>query len=281
MKNADTGTFDSVFRQKPPQRDLKLLGAGENITLVELCVFLPGWLKHGDIAQRFWFDGLDRNHIVNILNWHCDLARDGVTPNLITNWMNKAMRRLTGDKKWTHKSNVVSLDRSHWDPNNLTLTDCKLNIEHAQRKGRGSRLVAQRVPFRSLAQHVRQMPQGVDGLDLTRFVQYAKDHPLEELWFPQDFGYLVQKLGTVRVEKAHLGAEISKRWIAPVAKDQESQAAQMACHTRAFHPLTFGDTVTESSHRIEAKSSKQSKYFLSCPKGNKTNMCRHFRSSCR
>ena len=266
MKNADTGTFDSVFRQKPPKRDLKLLGAGENITLVELCVFLPSWLKHGDISQRFWFDGLDRNHIVNIMNWHGDLARaDGVTPNLITNWMNKSMRRLTGNNKWTHKSYAAALDRSNWDPTNLSLGDCKLNLEHEQRKRRGSRNVIDRVPFGSLGDHVWKMPQGVDGLDLTRFVQYARDHPQEELWFPQDFGYLAQKLGTVRVEKGHLGAEIAKRWSAPVAKDQEPRAARMKSRTGALQTLAFGETVAEGSHRCQEESPRQSKCFTSCP----------------
>jgi hypothetical protein len=269
MKNADTGTFDSVFRQKPPKRDLKLLVAGENITLVELCVFLPTWLKHGDISKRFWLDGLDRNHIVNIMNWHCSLARtEGVTPNLITNWMNKSMRKLIGNKKWTHKSYAAGLDRSNWDPTNLTLADCKLNTEHEQRKkGRGSRSVIDRVPFGSLGDHVENMPQGVDGLDLTRFVQYARDHPQEELWFPQDFGYLAQKLGTVRVEKGHLGVEIAKRWTAPVAKEQEPQAAQLANHTGALQTLVFGESVAEGSCRCEGESYGQSKYFSFCPKG--------------
>jgi hypothetical protein len=269
MKNADTGTFDTVFSQKAPKRDLKLLGAGERITLVELCVFLPNWLKHGDISKQFWLGGLDRNHIVNIMNWHCSLARaGGVTPNLITNWMNKSMRKLTGNNKWTHKSYAAGLDRSDWDPTNLTLAECKLNKEHAQRKkGRGSISVIDKVPFGSLGDHVEQMPQGVDGLDLTRFVQYARDHPQEELWFPQDFGYLAQKLGTVRVEQAHLGVEIAKRWCAPVAKEQESQAAQLANHNSALQTPFFGESIAEGSRRFQGELYGQSKCFSSCPKG--------------
>ena len=275
MKNADTGTFDSVFRQKAPARDLKLLGIGENITLVELCVFLPNWLKHGDVSKRFWLDGLDRNHIVNIMNWHCSLARtEGVTQNLITNWMNKSMRQLTGNKKWTHKSYAAGLDRSDWSQTNLTLAGCQLNIEHEQkRKDQGARSVIERVPFGSLGDHVETFPQGVDGLDLTRFVQYAREHPQEELWFPQDFGYLAKMLGTVHVEQGHLGAEIAKRWVAPLAKDQKSQAAQLADHTGTLQTMVFGESVARSSHRYEGEISRKGKSFLSCLKGIQTDFC--------
>lgn len=141
------------------------------------------------------------------------------------------------------------------------------------KKGRGSRSVIDRVPFGSLGDHVEKFPQGVDGLDLTRFVRYAREHPEEELWFPQDFGYLAKKLGTVRVEQGHLGEEIAKRWDAPVAKDQESQAAQLADHTGTLQTLGFGESVARGSHRYEGEVSREGKSFLSCLKGIQTDFC--------
>lgn len=206
-----TGTFDSVFIQQPPSEHLRLLPAPARITAVEICTFLPMWLKNADVSKRLYFNGIKGRHIAHILKHHVGLAREETKPNLFTYWMNNGMKKLTGNAKWTYAQDGVALDKSTWDPNSLTLTGCRLNIEHTMAR-KGTKVVLQNIKFSALARHVIEMPQGHDRLDLTRFVEYAVAHPEEDLQFPRDFNTLIQKLGSISVEPGHLDGAVAARW---------------------------------------------------------------------
>lgn len=219
-----TGTFDFVFAQDIPSVDLKLLSGGQDLGAVEIVTFFPHWLRNGDVARRLLMNGSTQAHFVNVLSSHCHLARGNMNPNTVLKWLQEGMRKITGNPNWARRKHLVHMSRTNCNPNNLTLLGCRLNIEHQPRRC-AKRVIIQSISFHELGRHVRQMPQGDDRLDLTRFVEYAMRHPEEGLQFPQDFDILAQKLGTAQVSPRHLDAAAAARWSQRRAIVQQPQTA--------------------------------------------------------
>ncbi|XPT01398.1 hypothetical protein M3J09_010534 [Ascochyta lentis] len=248
-----THTFDAVFKKSPPSKDLRLPTGGHNIGAVELCTFLPDSLKNHDVCRRLFINGLNRHHISNIINHHLQLARGDVTPNLVLKWMQASMRRVTGDKNWTYTKDAKKIDRKNWNTNDLTLTGCKLDIEHKPPQD-PKRIKVEHYPFHLLGQHVKLMPQGEDRLDLTRCVEYALDHPQENLQFPQDFGMLVERLGgPTKVTPGNLDSAVATRWESPLARI--GQAQMIPFPSEAVQKTFGGESLAyESKGAMEAET---------------------------
>ncbi|KAF3052360.1 hypothetical protein E8E11_010735 [Didymella keratinophila] len=245
----DTGPYTKNFVGDVPSKNLVLPNGLMEITAVEIIAYCPYWLKNGDVAKRLLMNGFEWPHIAEVLNFHCNTARGDISYNWVLKAVQPGMRKLTGNPKWTHNKNMLLMRRKGWSANDLTLAGCLLDAQYPAPRGLG-RGIVQSYPFRMLGDHLKQRPQGDDALNLTRCVEYAIQHPEEDLEFPRDFQMLVQKLGPVLVTPQHLDAAAVTRWTPsqnPVQQPRSTNRALLAPMTQILAPASQQSQAETSS----------------------------------
>jgi len=164
------------------------------------------------------------------------------------------MKSITEQAKWARRTDLAHISRTNWNANDITLTGYRLNIEHHPAP-RGSRSVIQNIPLRDLGRHVRQLPEGNDEVDLTRFVKYAMQHPEEDLQYPRDFDMLAQKLGRPPLTSQHVDGAAATRWSQPKPITQQVQTVPPAAYFPAAQnlaaPVHQPPAARSTSHNVD------------------------------
>ncbi|CBX99024.1 predicted protein [Plenodomus lingam JN3] len=148
-----------------------------NITLAEICAFLPQSIKSWDIIDRLIWNGVTTVTLVTMINKFRDMPRGNIENSAIYRMMKgQAGHRARQEpqyKGWTVGAHQNIPKPPGYDPGSNTAPD---------------------VLFRDLANGVKIWPSEFDALDLTRCVHYCVDHPEEDWFYPSDFGRLLAGL---------------------------------------------------------------------------------------
>jgi hypothetical protein len=176
-----------------------------NVTGVEILTYLPQWVKSWDVTERLVENGWTQSAMAKVINKHRTMGHGKILTNAVYRMMQSAAKhrfKVTGDTKWEdwrgHSHHIFT---PGWDTTNLSLRGFRtpretyrLNV--SKQSG---------IPFKSLADGVKEMPQGDDALDLTRMIQHHVDHPDETWNFPDDWDSLLSHLGgPEEVREEHL-----------------------------------------------------------------------------
>jgi hypothetical protein len=230
MPQKDTkGLFDDA-----PPRDLafppeELLLADEErlaipITLCEIFAFLVNWYRTYPVAFRCASNGLTTQLAKQMIHYYRVAGHKGEVGNstlckIIGNAMGACGLHMypevtksgdTKDEPWSltrHANNNTKNYWGPWDHRKLTLTGFRHD-------GNSSSSEDENVSFASLAEGVQRFPsvQHGDGSNLTRCVQYAVAHPLEDLQFPRDLKSLTYRLGRLPVVAENYDLALVDRW---------------------------------------------------------------------
>jgi hypothetical protein len=230
MPQKDTkGLFDDA-----PSRDLafppeELLLADEEklaipITLCEIFTFLVNWYRTYPIAFRCASNGLTTQLAKQMIHYYRVAGHKGEVGNsilckIVGNAMGACGLHIypevtksgdTKDEPWSltrHANNNTKNYWGPWDHQKLTLTGFRHD-------GNSSSSEDENVSFASLAKGVQRFPsvQRGDGSNLTRCVQYAVAHPLEDLQFPRDLKSLTYRLGRLPVVAENYDLALIDRW---------------------------------------------------------------------
>jgi hypothetical protein len=216
-----------LFGEAPP-RDLAFPSEDEEqraipVTAVELLVFCPNWARTLPVAFRLASNDCTNSVAVKIINHHRIPSDKGeVMKNTFCTIMLNAFRSggvfmylimekgVPKMKKWTSTHHRQFNTKDHygvWNHGKLTLAGYKHD-------GRSSNEVVKNVRFESLAINLKRFPsmEFGDGLNLTRCVQYALEHPEEDLMFPKDFAYLANRLDVYPIRDKHYDQATFARW---------------------------------------------------------------------
>jgi hypothetical protein len=206
------------------------------VTATEILTLLPNTIRSHDMIFRLASNGMTAKAAAAIMNYFRTPPPKGpITQNTLCITFQNVMRE-RGTYQW--QSNGVTVEWSlknhrkfdaqgqQWDHRNLALTGLHPDLNHPND-------LIDNVPFRELANGVQRFPavSTGDGLNLTRCVLYARDHPNEHLLFPRDFMALTQRLGAIPVQAHHEDGETFKRWndgTPPAAVQQSMPGAVQA-----------------------------------------------------
>jgi hypothetical protein len=194
------------------------------ITITELVVLLNNWaVRTYPGVFRGVSNGLSVQNVVDMINYHHTPGNKGpVTISPFRHAMTRAMRAcrlhiytttkngVTKVKSWTpglHQSEGTKNFHGTWDHTKLTLTGFRHD-------GLSSKNTTANVSFKSLAKGVKRFPsvKSGDGLNLTRYVQYAVANPQEKLEFPRDLKLLADRLGRWPIGAEHYDVATVTRW---------------------------------------------------------------------
>lgn len=198
-----------------------------NVTAVELLTFFPRWLKSSDVIERFVSNGATTRSITDIVDAHRE-TKNPAYDAYFHNVMVPRMRALGDDRA------VTGIDYRKWnpsshiplplhDPTRLDISGMRTYTQIATTLGKtvrtgGTDYNCSAIPFYELAQRIKRFPSGPDALNLTRCVEYARDHPFENWMWPDDFERMVTHVFGVdnpqgQIPAAwHLDAEAFNRW---------------------------------------------------------------------
>ncbi|KAF2849647.1 hypothetical protein T440DRAFT_361566, partial [Plenodomus tracheiphilus IPT5] len=189
-----------------------------NITLAEICAFLPQSIKSWDLIDRLIWNGVVTVTLVTMINNMRTMPRGKVISSTIYRMMKGPMdQRAKTDpayKNWTVGRHQNITKPSSYDENSVSVAGFRPPNSY-----RGSTTVPN-IPFRDLANGVKQWPSGDDALDLTRCVRYCVDNSEEEWVYPDEFEDLLTHLddfGPATVRPEHTDAESVNRNTKPTA----------------------------------------------------------------
>ncbi|KAJ4989683.1 hypothetical protein SVAN01_04900 [Stagonosporopsis vannaccii] len=193
-----------------------------NLTVSEILAYLPHWLKSVDVILRMVNHGGRSVIITHLLNKYRKMPTTTFAPNSTTVMIHYAMRRV-GKPGWTIGSRGNFENDREYDEDSLYVGDFRpprlthpksASSKYKMEKEKFQRnWVADPVPFKDLALHVKEHPSGDDALDLTRCVDYALRNSDEEWLFPDDFAQLVEHLGgPLPVTHSHLDRQLFERY---------------------------------------------------------------------
>ncbi|KAJ4337676.1 hypothetical protein N0V95_008257 [Ascochyta clinopodiicola] len=207
----------SILGPHAPTSHLALPIGGEELTVVEITVFLTRYLRSFDVCGRVTKNGVTRRQLGNMVAYHRILPKP-LQYGSIGRMLEGAQWDIHGRVKesgtnWTIRD-ATKADLTNWDASDLSTRGYQLNFE---RQGK-SDLKKNSLSFEDLAIDVESMPQGHDALYLTRCVEYAVLHP-GVYRYPRDFEPLIQLTGgpIIKTPEYYDGAA-GARWEQPRAK---------------------------------------------------------------
>jgi hypothetical protein len=181
-----------------------------NVTLPELAAFLPNSIKSWDAVDRVIGNGATSAVIARMINGFRTMDRGKIESNSVYRMMKAPMdKRAEGDARyfgWKPSTHNDIEKPEDWDPTSISVAGFRTAVSG---KKKGS---FPGIPFKDLANGVKNKPTGLDALDLTRAVQYCEDHPDEEWTYPDDYERLVNHLGPALVRTGHQDAEAIERY---------------------------------------------------------------------
>ena len=178
-----------------------------NITIAEICIFLPQWTGSRDIVGRILSNGGTQRKAALIMIAHrSGMSHAKAVTSMILKKFDRAMRPVYG-ADWKPFHFVPAPDH---DANSIDVAGFRTQFQLHPNLSRNESNAS--VNFRTLANDVVNMPSGPDALDLTRFVQYALDNPDQDFLFPDDWATLTQLLGLHPKTDAHTDTEVYKRY---------------------------------------------------------------------
>tara|TARA_R110002003_G_scaffold42_1_gene3060 strand:+ start:1677 stop:3251 length:1575 start_codon:yes stop_codon:yes gene_type:complete len=206
-----------IFGRGIPPRNLRFPSFG-NITAVEICTFLPEWLRSKDIVNRLIQNGFTTDELTKIVNHHRQSPKThSAMNNTMCHVLQKPMTEC-GFEGWTvqkHQKGTYDAKNPNWDPDNLSLNGMHVQSEipgHSGKYGNGNAL--NNVSFTKLAVGVQNLPDATtgDALDLTRCVAFAVQNAHLDLQFPRDFEQVARHLGLAVVRAEHYDRTAAARW---------------------------------------------------------------------
>lgn len=140
------------------------------LTAYEVLAFLPNSLRSSNTVYRFASNGATPRAICAIVNSALDLQNQW-TGSQCGSTLTQVMDRagFTGWKITAHWEWHIAL-KDTWEESNLNVDGFKTPEEPQEADNLNK---SRNVPFRDLAESVRRWPQGEEGLDLTRMVEYS------------------------------------------------------------------------------------------------------------
>jgi hypothetical protein len=181
-----------------------------NVTLPELSAFLPNSIKSWDVIDRVIGNGATSAVIARMINGFRTMDRGKIESNSVYRMMKAPMdKRAEGDSRyvdWKPSTHNDIEKPEDWDPTSVSVSGFRTAVSG---KKKGS---FPGIPFKDLANGVKNKPSGLDALDLTRAVQYCEDHQDEEWTYPDDYERLVNHLGPAPVRIGHQDAAAIARY---------------------------------------------------------------------
>jgi hypothetical protein len=214
------------------------------ITAPEAVTYLPNMLRSHDMIFRFASNGITNKIVAAMINFYRAPPPNGpLKENTLCIVLQNVMRDC-GIYQWQLNGMPVQWSlRNHrrfnpqgqqWNLHDLSLTGLHPDLNSP------SELV-DNVPFHHLAIGVRRFPavSTGDGLNLTRCVLYARDHPNQGLVFPRDFVALTQRLGALPVQTRNEDGPTFDRWkngTLPTAVEPSFPGAVQLLHPGPVQP---------------------------------------------
>jgi hypothetical protein len=249
-----------IFGRGIPPRNLRFPSFGR-ITAVEICTFLPEWLRSKDIVNRLIQNGFTTDELTKIVNHHRQSPKThSAMNNTMCHVLQKPMTEC-GFEGWTvskHQKGTYDAKNPNWDPDNLSLNGLQVQSEipgHSGKFGNGKAL--DNVPFTKLAVGVQNMPDATtgDALDLTRCVAFAVQNAHLDLQFPRDFEQVARHLGLAVVRDEHYDRNAAGRW-RRMPKPKPVQTPDQGKVTRA-KKSGAGKVTAKDRHHTMAKGANK------------------------
>jgi hypothetical protein len=249
-----------IFGRGIPPRNLRFPSFGR-ITAVEICTFLPEWLRSKDIVNRLIQNGFTTDELTMVINHHRQSPKThSAMNNTMCHVLQKPMLEC-GYEGWTvqkHQKGTYDAKNPSWDPDNLSLNGMHVQSEipgHSGKFGNGKAL--DNVPFVKLAVGVQNFPDATtgDALDLTRCVAFAVQNAHLDLQFPRDFEQVARHLGLAVVRDAHYDRNAAARW-RQMPKPKPVQTPNQGNVTRA-KKSGAGKVTAKDRHHTVAKGANK------------------------
>jgi hypothetical protein len=194
-----------IFKPYAPPYNLPFPDSAQ-LTAYELLAFLPNSLRSPDVIYRFVSNGASRRALWALINSARDLEKEW-TANRCGSTITKVMNQ-AGFLGWTTKIH------EHWHaPRKSSWDETHLGVAGFTTPGDSNEGDEPSIQFKNLANSIRRWPQGEEGLDLTRIVEYCVYHPAEAWTYPQDYNKLLGLMGGPRaVSKGNLDRVLFTAW---------------------------------------------------------------------
>lgn len=194
-----------VFHHLPTHDYALPPGGPINATMAEIIVIFPNWFRNTEFTTRFQNNGINGGIHLTILQEHRHLnfttafetaqARD-----YISDEYRKTMRK--GDPKWTKAAHGVV---EGWDSQVIQVNGFVPDICRAH-----GFVNPPSIPFKTLADGLKKLPQGSDAGDFTRALEHAmynqctdEDGNMVDFMFPDDLHRILDHIGRTKVTKEH------------------------------------------------------------------------------
>ena len=186
-----------------------------NILLAEVVTFVPHSLKSLDFLDRGLGNGMRQLIIAKIINHHRTMARGKIDKNSVYRTFKGAMdkrAKLHPDHDPSWKDWKTGIHNQYHNATNFDATSVSVAGFRPGADGENTTTHSP-MPFADLAVGVKAFPSGNNALDLTRMVEYCRDHP-EEIWmYPVDWDRLLTRIGgPAQVVPAMHDAALLARW---------------------------------------------------------------------
>jgi hypothetical protein len=191
-----------------------------NLTLAEITAFLPQLLKCWDIIDRLLWNGALSVTLATMINHFREMSMGDIPNNTIYVMMKGAIKKRVETEPapayagWSVSAHQNIAKPAGFDPTSISVSGFRTPINYNRRDAAATAGGPEpKIPFRHLANGVKNMPSGDDALDLTRCVKYCVANPDEDWNYPHDFEDLVDHLGgPATVLVAHQDAAIVARY---------------------------------------------------------------------
>ncbi|KAH9871162.1 hypothetical protein J1614_006738 [Plenodomus biglobosus] len=163
-----------------------------NITLAEICAFLPQSIKSWDVIDRLIWNGVTTVTLVTMINHFRDMPRgkieNSATYRMMKGQIGHRAKTEPAYRGWTVGNHCNIPKPSRFDHGSVSVAHFR--IPYVSK----AKATTAEVLFRDLANGVKVWPSGYDTLDLTRCVRYCVDHPEEDWYYPSHFAELLAGL---------------------------------------------------------------------------------------
>jgi hypothetical protein len=171
-----------------------------NLTLAEITCFVPQLLKCWDIIDLLIWNGALSVTLAAMINHFRDMADGPIPNNTVYVTMKSAIKKRVETEpapaydEWSVSAHPAK--PAGFDPASVSVTGYRTPVNYNKRKAAAAAGgLEPTIPFRDLKNGVKNMPSGLDALDLTRCVEHYVANPDEDWNYPQDFADLVDYLG--------------------------------------------------------------------------------------
>jgi hypothetical protein len=189
-----------------------------NLTLAEITAFVPQLLKCWDLIDRLIWNGALSVTLAAMINHFRDMANGPIPNNTVYVMMKGAIKKRVETEpapaynEWSVSAHPAK--PAGFDPASISVAGYRTPVNYNKREAAAAAGGPEpTIPFRDLKNGVKNMPSGLDALDLTRCVEHCVANPDEDWNYPQDFQDLVDYLGgPSTVLTGHQDASIVTRY---------------------------------------------------------------------